>query len=540
MRVPAIACVVLALTALVSSCAPGQAGSADHGPPRPGGTLRLAIQKEPECLDPHQSPTEAAGTLARPIVDSLVSQDATGGIHPWLAIGWTISPDQLTYTFALRQGVRFSDGTPFDSAAVVANLEHVVAPATKSLLAANLIAAFSSAAAIDPLTVEVRLSRRASSLLGALATPYLGMESPRTLGGSASDLCTRIVGTGPFISDGGYAQQSGINYRRNPDYAWPPYGAGHDGPARLDGITVQVAPDNAARFGALSSGQVDAITAISPVNARVLKSTPGFVLYSKQMPGSNYSYWPNTERGPLSDPLVRKAFRSGVDWAQIVRNVYFGVYEPAHGVLSPTTPGYDASLEAGTAYDPAEAARLLDQAGWTGRDAEGYRTKNGQRLTLRHMWSDAGITDVAVQVQAAARQLGIQTVEENLDGGTYVDRILKGDYELTDTNFSAPGPEVLQVLYASANIPNPERGLNNNMARYDNPAVDADFDQAMQTTDQAARLAHYDDAQRQLTEDAAVFPLYTTVDTVAARDGVQDVEFDAGALPGFYDTWLAS
>ncbi|SNS23953.1 peptide/nickel transport system substrate-binding protein [Streptosporangium subroseum] len=550
-RKPATAGAAALMLALATACssgangvaaggANGGGGGTAAGAPRNGGTLRLAVEKEPECLDPHQSPTESARALTRPILDSLVHQDAQGNIHPWLATGWKVSPDRLTYTFELRQGVTFTDGERFDAQAVVANLDHVVAPETKSLLAGSLLAAYRSAKAVGPSTVEIRFKRPDSGFLTALALPNLGIQSPRTLKGSPSTLCAKIVGTGPFRSDTGFVPQKGIDYVRNPSYDWAPESAPHHGPARLDRIEVRVVPDNAARLGALTSGQVDAVTGLSPTSLNTVKNLPGFTPYSTPFPGINYSYWPNTANGPLSDVNVRKALRAGIDWGQIVKNVYFGVYKGAQGVLSASTPGYNGSLAQAYTHDPAGAARLLDQAGWTGRDAAGYRTKDGRRLTLRHMWSDGSVANLAAQVQSAAKQLGVELVEENLDGGTFVKRLLAGDYELIDTSFSAPGPDVLRVLFGADNIPTPERGISNNMARYDNPAVEAGFRRALGAEDQAEQHRAYAEVQKRITEDAAVLPVYSPLSTVTARDGVRGVGFNADGTPDLYGAWLAS
>ncbi|WP_329080662.1 ABC transporter substrate-binding protein [Streptosporangium sp. NBC_01469] len=543
-RKPATTAGAAALTlALATACSAGAdgattGGASAGGEPGSGGTLRLAVEKEPECLDPHQSPTESARALTRPILDSLVHQDAQGSIRPWLATSWKVSPDRLAYTFELRQGVTFTDGERFDAQAVVDNLDHVVDPKTKSLLAGSLLAAYRSAKAAGPSTVEVRLKRPDSGFLGALALPNLGIQSPRTLKGSPSTLCAKIVGTGPFRSDTGFVPQKGIDYVRNTSYNSAP--EGRQGQARLDRIEVKVVPDNAARLGALTSGQVDAVTALSPTSLNTVKNLPGFTLHSTPYPGINYSYWPNTANGPLSDVNVRRALRAGIDWGQIVKNVYFGVYKGAQGVLSASTPGYDGSLAQAYAHDPAGAARLLDQAGWTGRDEAGYRTKDGRRLTLRHMWSDGSVANLATQIQSAAKQLGVELVEENLDGGTFVKRLLAGDYELIDTSFTAPGPDVLRVLFGADNIPTPERGISNNMARYDNPAVEAGFRRALDAKDQAEQHRAYAEVQKLITEDAAVLPVYSPLSTVTVRDGVREIGFNADGTPDLYGAWLAS
>jgi len=533
------AAALLAL-ALVPACSSDGGTSAAKAEPKEGGTLRLAIAREPECLDPHQSPTQAARLLTRPLVDSLVYQDAKGALHPWLATRWTVSDDRRTYTFTLRGDVTFTDGEKFDADAVVANLEHIVDPKTKSLLAGSLLAAYDTAKATAPDTVEIRLKKPDSGFLGALATPNLGFLSPKTLKGDPAELCAKVVGTGPFRSDGGLTPQKGIDYTRNDAYKWAPEGAPNTGRARLDAISVQVVPDDSARSGALGSGQVDAATALAPTDLRDLKNTPGFSVASTPFPGVNYSYWPNTASGALADVRVRKALRAGINWEQVVKNVFFGLYEPAKGVLSKTTPGYDASVEAAYAHDPAEANRLLDEAGWKERDSEGYRTKDGKRLKVRHMWSEPSIETLAVQIQASAKELGVEFVEENLDGGTFVKRLLDGDYELIDTNFAQPGPEVLRVLFAKENIPTPERGIANNMARYDEPTVEAAFDEALKAGDQAEQHRVYARIQQKITEDAAVFPIHGQLSSLTFRSGVEGVAFTSDGSVDLSGIWLTS
>ncbi|MFE9427595.1 ABC transporter substrate-binding protein [Kitasatospora sp. NPDC006697] len=523
----------------LSGCSGGGGGggsAAAAGTPRDGGTLHLAVATQPDCLDPHQSPTQAARLFARPILDSLVYQDQKGALHPWLATSWQASPDGLRYTFQLRDGVSFTDGAPFDAAAVVANLDQVVAPATKSMLAASLLAAYASSRAVDPHTVEITLKSPDSGLLGALATPNLGIESPRTLTGAPSALCTRIVGTGPFRSDGGFVSQKGIDYTRNTADTWSPTGS----PAHLDGVSLSVVPDDSARSGALTSGQVDAATALSPVGLRTVKSDPALTLYQEPYPGANYAYWPNTAGGPFADPAVRQAFREGIDWPAIVNSLYFGLYPAAAGPLATTTPGYDGSVAAAYAVNTADAAKLLDQAGWTGRDAQGYRTKNGARLTLRHLWSSPAIQDLAVQIQSQAKALGIEIAEQSVDSGTYVKRLLAGDYDLIDTSFASPDSSVLRVLFSAANIPTPARGISNNMARYDNPAAEQLFQSALKAGTDADRVQAYDQVQQQVTKDAAVFPIYSPVSSIATRSTVQGITFEVDGTPDLSTAWLAS
>jgi peptide/nickel transport system substrate-binding protein len=364
------------------SAGSGTAGSA--GSPVSDGTLTYAINTDADCLDPHQSPTDVAGFFARPILDSLVTLDSDGKILPWLAKSWTVSADGRTYTFNLRDDVTFSDGEAFDAAAVKANFDHVVNPKTQSKLAAGTISTYIGARVVDPHTVEIALSQPSSAFLPAVATAYLGIEAPSTLAGDPKALCSKIVGSGPFVGTDGYTPQKGIDYTRRADYKWPAGTAKHQGPAYLDGLNIQVVTENSSRLGALTSGQVDAIASVPPVNVAQLKANPGFQIQTAQAPGGNYSYYPNTQSGPFTDIRVRQAFRSGMDFDTIVSKLYFGIFQPAKGPIAPATVDYDKSVEPSYSYDPAKANQLLDQAGWTGRDAEGYRTKDGHAARARH------------------------------------------------------------------------------------------------------------------------------------------------------------
>jgi peptide/nickel transport system substrate-binding protein len=525
---------------LVAATACGPANKpVDTGPPVSGGKLRFAVASNLECLDPHQSPTELSALLSRPIVDSLVFKDSAGALSPWLATSWTVSPDQRTYTFQLRDGVAFTNGETFDAAAVKANLDHVVDPATRSLLAATSIEAYESSRVVDPRTLEVRLKRPASSFLPALSTPYLGIEAPSTLADTAG-LCGKIVGTGPFLSQGGYVSQKGIDYTRNAAYRWPPPGTGHQGAAYLDEISVQVITENAARVGALTSGQLDAAAAIPPVNVTQLTSGPSYTVQVVPAPGIGYTYFPNTEFGVFSDRRVREAFRAGIDWQLIVSKLFFDVYKPPAGPLTSATVGYDKSVAPAYAYDPGKSARLLDEAGWTGRDAEGYRTKNGTRLTATRIFVPGkDSTTLTSQIQAAAKQIGLEIVEQSVDVGTFVKRDIAGEYDLIATNMSGSTPDMLRVVFGSANIAGPEIGVGNNVSRYRQAAADNVLAQALATTDTARQAELYAKAQQLITADVASIPVYEGAYVLGTSVKVHGVSFAEQIFPTFYDTWLS-
>jgi peptide/nickel transport system substrate-binding protein len=516
--------------------------AAPAGKPVSGGTLRFAINSDSNCLDPHQSPADVAGFFSRPVLDSLVSLDVDGGIHPWLATTWTISKDQKTYTFTLRDDVSFSNGEKFDAAAVKANLDHIVDPKTKSQLAANTIATYTGAKVIDATHVAVSFSAPSSAFLPTLATAYLGIEAPSTLKQAPEKLCSKIVGSGPFISTGGYVPQKGISYVRNDAYNWGPANAAHEGKAHLDAIDVSVIPEDSSRYGALTSKQVDAIASVPPVDVKALKGQSGFAVQTAQAPGGNYSYYPNTESAVFSDVRVRQAFRQGIDWDTIVSRLYFGVFQPAKGPLGPTTVGYDAAGEVAYSYDRAAAEKLLDEAGWATKDSEGYRTKGGKRLTVVHPFLKAFAREqrdtLADQIQSAAKELGIEFINKTITLDGFLKALGTGDYDVLDTSWQRASPDALRTLFGTENVPSPTK-FGTNFARYSNPEVDRLLTQGLNQTDLDEQKATYAKVQEQLAKDVVVFPQYVFNYVLGLNAKVKGVVFEPQAFPTFYDAWIA-
>jgi peptide/nickel transport system substrate-binding protein len=537
---PAVA--VLALLSACSGTDAGESSAAGAGTPVSGGTLTFAVNSDGSCLDPHQSPADVDGLFARPIVDSLVSLGADGTITPWLSTQWSVSADQLTYSFTLRGDVTFSNGEKFDGAAVKANLDHIVNPATKSQLAAGTIATYAGTTVVDPTHIQVKFKSPNSAFLPTLASAYLGIEAPETLKKPPADLCTHIVGTGPFTSAGGYSKGKGIEYARNDAYNWAPGTAKHTGAAYLAKLSIKIVPEDASRYGALTSGQIDSIASVPPVNVGQLKGTPGFQVQAAAAPGGNYNYYPNVSKGVFTDINVRKAFREGIDWQTIVTKLYFGQFQPAKGPLSPATVGYDKSIESAYAYNADDANKLLDSAGWTGRDAEGYRTKNGTRLTVVHPFLKAYAREqrdtLADQIQAAAKQIGIEVKNTNPDLNTYLADLGAGKYDLADFSWQRSSPDALRTLFGSENLP--KGGFGTNVANLSDPAIDKDLHDALATTDLTKQGALYAAAQQKVTDTVAVFPAYVFNYLLGSSSKVQGVVFEPQAFPTFYDAWKQS
>ncbi|WP_037915099.1 ABC transporter substrate-binding protein [Actinacidiphila yeochonensis] len=539
----ALLAVVLSATAGCTATSSTAGTAADtSAEPVDGGNATYAINVEPSCLDPHVSPADATAVIQRGVFDSLVEEDAKGIPHPWLARSWKIGDGGRTYDFTLRDDVSFHDGTHLDAAAVKANFDHITAPATKSQYAASLFGPdYKGTTVTGRYTLRVSFGSPFSPFLQGVSTTYLGIESPKALAAGQSALCaagTHSVGTGPFKETSRTVGRQ-LVLSRNPAYRWGPQDGGPTGPAHLSTLTIRFLTDDTTRVGTLTSGQIDA--AVLPVTAAAsVRANPQLQLLSHQAPGEVYSFQLNTVRGPLEDQRVRLALLHSLDIGGLVKAVYLGVYQRAWSPLSPSTPNsYDAALENTWTYDPKQAGSLLDQAGWTGRDAQGYRTKDGRRLTL--VWPTVAAASVrdergalADGFQAQAKAVGIQLKQVVTDEGTYYKDAYTSDYDILDVSWARGDGDILRGFYLGG--ANPEHG-GQNAARTDDPQVNSWLLAAASTTDPAQRRADYAKVQQWVIDHAVTVPVYVGSYLVGASKSLHGITFDVSGWPLFARAW---
>jgi peptide/nickel transport system substrate-binding protein len=535
-----------ALTVLVLSGCSGRSsgpGAADTGTPVSGGALTLAADSEPTSWDIHVSAQDITGEIDRNVFDSLVSEDAQGAFHPWLATSWEVSPDSKSYTFHLRQGVTFTDGTPFDAAAVKANFDHVVAKSTKSQLAASFLGPYAGTTVIDPSTVKVSFSQSFAPFLQGASTSYLGFYSPKALAASADSFAAggpALVGTGPFRFTSYTKGQSAV-FTRNPAYQWGPAGASHTGPAYLNTLTVRFLPENSVRVGALTSGQVQVARAIPAQNVTSVEADPKIKVLRQDAPGGNYNLYLNASKAPFDDERVRKAVQRGINIDRDVKVIGFGQFARAWSPLSPTTPFYDKALEKSWPYDPALSNQLLDQAGWTTRDSQGYRTKDGKRLVADWPLPPGGAgrdgrDTLGQAIQADLRTIGVQVTRPTLDIGTFVARAYGGKEDILDFTWARFEPDVLWLFFNSQSTP-ATGGQNATFLR--DSQLDDWTNQARSTLDPAVRKDAYAKTQARAIDLATVVPLYIPATIVGRSTSVHGLGFDSNTWLTLYDTWLA-
>src|SRR5207253_3001812 len=221
--------------------------------PTRGGTIQVALDRDPPTMDPHRSGSAVDRVVYQNLYDKRVDIDDHLAIVPMLAASWTISPDGRTVTFKLREGVKFQDGTPFDADAVKANFDRMRDPKFPSARRSE-IAPVAAVTAVDPATVQITLERPYSPLLYVLTDRAGMMVTPAAAQKEGLDFALHPVGTGPFAF-AARVPQDNITLERNPRY-W------RKGEPFLDRIVYRPMTDDNARVANVKSGDVDIINLV--------------------------------------------------------------------------------------------------------------------------------------------------------------------------------------------------------------------------------------------------------------------------------------
>ena len=389
--------------------------------PQMGGTLQWGLSTDPPNLDPHVSSGSSAANVKMNVYSGLARYDKDGTIIPDLATDWTISDDGLTYTFSLREGVTFHDGTPLTAADVKFSLERIINPETGAYLSSAL-GVIDSIETPDDQTVVLNLSEPHAALLPYLARAEAQAVSQAFLE-NGGDLNLEMMGTGPFKF---VSREPGVSIvlERNADYY-------EEGKPYLDGITFVPYADEQTRVTALEAGDVDIIEYVPWKDMDAIEGNPDLSLYADEGAAFMTLIY-NQEREPFDDPLVRRAFGYAVPRDAIIRVAFFGRGSPiTGGLIPPNSPYYNEALEGTYGYDPEKALSLLAEAGWTDSDGDGLLDKDGETLSVDLLsTSTYGMhMQTAQVVDQALRELGVDVNLELEEWSVVVARQTEADFD---------------------------------------------------------------------------------------------------------------
>lgn len=446
--------------------------------------LKIGLAEDPDVLDPDQARTFVGRIVFASLCDKLVDITPQLEIIPQLATGWTWSDDGLTLTMDLRKGVTFHDGTPFNAAAVVANITRSQT-LPESRRKSELTSVDKVEAAGD-YQVKFTLKNPDATFLAQLADRSGMMMSPAALSTEGLDFGNNPVCSGPF-KFAERVQQDRIVLDRFPAY-W------NADAIHFDKVTFLPIPDSTVRLANLRSGDLDMIERLAPTDAKSVKADSGLT-YAQAVSLGYQGITVNIANGKAGDnplgqsKLVRQALSLAIDRDAVNQVVFDGAYAPGNQPFPPSSPWYDKSIPV-PARDIAKSKALLKEAGFDKVDVELVVSNNPQNVQLGQV------------LQSMVAEAGFNMTIKATEFGTLLSAQSSGDYQADQIGWSGrvdPDGNIHAFVTCKG-------GLNDN--KYCNPDVDALLNAARTSTDLAVRKQKYDAAEAILNQDLPIIYLY--------------------------------
>ena len=450
------------------------------------------------------------------LYETLVNITADG-YEGCLAESWDISDDGKTYTFHIRDGVKFSDGEVCDANAIKANFDAIIENKDRHtwLEMMNLLVGVSAA---DDKTFVIELSEPYYPLLTELGgTRPFAMISPKAMkDGSTKDGVNAYIGTGPYVLTDFVTDEYAV-FEANENY-WGEQ-------PKIKKITVKVIPDNQTRILALEKGEIDMIFGKNMIDADAINQYTGNDKFTVSLsdPTSTRQIVLNTTRDVLADKEVRQALQHATNKQAISDGIFYGLEQPADTLFAKTVPYCDIDLEP-YAYDVELAQSMLDEAGWVvGSDK--IREKDGQKLNIDLLYNSDSVTEKAIAeyLQSEYQKIGISLNIHGEEEQSYRDNMKAGNFDMV-FNICWGTPYDPQSSLAAMRAP-----VYGDYAAQLGLEDKADIDQAITdilvSTDETKRQELYTFVLTRLHEDAVYIPLTYECNKAIYRSDLQGFHF---------------
>lgn len=450
------------------------------------------------------------------LYETLVNITADG-YEGCLAESWDISDDGKTYTFHIRDGVKFSDGEVCDANAIKANFDAIIENKDRHtwLEMMNLLVGVS---APDDKTFVIELSEPYYPLLTELGvTRPFAMISPKAMkDGSTKDGVNAYIGTGPYVLTDFVTDEYAV-FEANENY-WGEQ-------PKIKKITVKVIPDNQTRILALEKGEIDMIFGKNMIDADAINQYTGNDKFTVSLsdPTSTRQIVLNTTRDVLADKEVRQALQHATNKQAISDGIFYGLEQPADTLFAKTVPYCDIDLEP-YAYDVELAQSMLDEAGWV-VGADKIREKDGQKLNIDLLYNSDSVTEKAIAeyLQSEYQKIGISLNIHGEEEQSYRDNMKAGNFDMV-FNICWGTPYDPQSSLAAMRAP-----VYGDYAAQLGLEDKADIDQAITdilvSTDETKRQELYTFVLTRLHEDAVYIPLTYECNKAIYRSDLQGFHF---------------
>jgi peptide/nickel transport system substrate-binding protein len=501
-----------------------------QGIPVDGGVLHRRLFGEPTTLNAVLQSSAPEAQVLQYVQRNLFDFDATLALVPGLAQGLEVSPDGLSYTITLREDAVWEDGKPVTAADAVFTIRKIVDPKIPANVFKPVFEEFASVEALDARRFQVRFSKPYAFRSMAFVLPLLPEHRFAGQNFLKSKNNRAPLSNGPYRFVAWKTQES-VELERNERYPGP---RGH-----FDRIVFRIVPDNTTAYRLLVDGELDEDQIDSGLKDRAARD-PEFAACCRLVEFYNldYNYIALNDRSPLfADPRVRRAMTMLLDRASIVRGLYKGSARIISGPWAPDSPAYEARVPP-LPFDPAGAARLLDEAGWKDSDGDGVRDRGGRPFTFELLVSSGSEIGRQIDEMLAAElaQVGVTARIRTLEWAAFVEKIDAGDFEAASLAWSAVDPNPDPYFYWHSSQCSPQ-GLNNGC--YASPEADRLMETARLESDPAGRKEVLGRLHRLLRDDAPAIFVVNAAQKMAFRKRIRGLTTSPLGLYGIWPGPLA-
>ena len=474
--------------------------------------LRININADPEMIDPITFSALIAGDVLRNVYQNFTRVDENGKVLPALALKWTASPDNLTWRFDLRPGVKFHTGRPFGAKDVKASFEALLAPGSKAGLQLQYLQRIVGAKevqdgktkdlagvkVVSPLVVEVHFT--APDVLFPVY-PFMFFDTQVIADKGPNWFMQVSAGTGPFK----FAE-----WKRGQSVYLSAFKDYYEGAPKIDGVRFVVVPSEETAVTMYEAGELDVLMPASTDLARRIMRDNKLKAEAQTVSAAQITYLGMNQNlyAPFKDKRVREAFCISIDRDAMTRGLFGGLAQPLYGQITPGIAGYNPAVKK-IAYDPERAKKLMADAGYA----------NGRGMPPLKIANLAPFrNEVAYYADQWKQVLGVTVDLDIQERATFLRSLNAGETPFFSWGWTADYPDALyylsQVWYSKSPF---------NRARYANPGFDALIDRAQITADNPTRYKLYAAAESLLLDDWGTCGIFVRTNVAVVKPNVKGV-----------------
>ena len=522
-----------ATTAAAPTATKGSTGAAGKG-----GKLINGRSNDSDSLDPQRTIASASWYIFSNIFDSLIAQNTALEFEPQIAEKYDISQDGLTYTFNIRDGIKFHDGSTLTAADVKYTFDRATNTAAPAQ-AVSFISALKQTALPDDKTVVMTLSEPSAPFLANIEVAYFGIMPQAAVEAAGDNFGSKPVGSGPWKFKE-WIQGEQITLEPFADYHNFRSYVENKGAPRADALISRVIPEAQTLLAAFETGEINHLFLPTQEVKNYDKNPDYQVLIAQGGTGVSYIEYAMTKgdgetydpvfKPPFDDLKVRQAMAYGVDADEIIKGVLAGLSTRNYGMMPTGLFAYDPAIEAsGYHFDAAQAQSLLDEAGWT-MGADNVRQKDGKKLELT-FWAfvDPSYEKAVQVIQNQLGKIGVKLNLSVLDVGTMLAQLPQNQQDANIMGYGWPEPDILKVI---------AEGSWGFSFYHKKEYIDL-INKARTITDHEQRKALYQQALKIQLADAATVPLWTDpAALVGIRKQVKGYMLGPQGIDVWVDAWV--